>query len=645
LGPVSLGYAALTAVMTRSPARTFASLLLVSPRTAMIGAESADLGASARVLRAGVVIVGTRPQRTIRRPDLLLVDGPRTVTDGFELAATLPLDDTYDPAGVLERATQVAAAAGSPWGGVMRPTGESQALDGLFDGTAATATIDGIRYSLHPAERGMRLPARIRLQRGGTHILVLRSERAEQPLGLLVLQPRLAPGVAEIVETCRRCGVELRLLAGSNAMAAQAVARRAGIAFLDGDDAMAVIHARQATGMRVAFISDSARSAAAFEACDLAIGLSSGRTSRFPARVDLLAPDLSGLAAIVDAGARRDASARDAALLSMVSNGVGVVWGLQGAPGIEQASRAVYATALAALGVGWARLRGGERSQASITRLVDPRPERWGRRSVASTLAALNTTENGLATAQATQRRRAAQPRSQRNALVGAVLEQLRSPLTGILAAGAGLSVALGSPLDVLLIGATIALNAAVGAWQEHQAGRAADVLARMGTASARVLRDGVAVTIPATEIVPGDILVLASGDRVAADARVLEAHGFEVDEAALTGESLPVAKVADGGTDASRVLLEGSDVTVGTARAVVVAVGQQTRMGATAAALETEDAQRSPLSIRLSAMLRQLLPLAAAGGGDRRRVRVSSWATVTVATGDRGKHRHRRRS
>ena len=282
-------------------------------------------------------------------------------------------------------------------------------------------------------------------------------------------------------------------------MAAQAVARRAGIALLDSDDAMAVIHERQATGMRVALISDSARSTAAFEACDLAIGLSSGRTSRFPARVDLLAPDLSGLAAIVDAGARRDASARDAALLSMVSNGVGAAWGLQGAPGIEQASRAVYVTALAALGVGWARLRGGERSQASITRLVDPRPERWGRRSVASTLAALNTTENGLTTVQATQRRRAAQPRSQRNALVGAVLEQLRSPLTGILAAGAGLSVVLGSPLDVLLIGATIALNAAVGAWQEHQAGQAAEVLARMGTASARVLRDGEAVTVPAT--------------------------------------------------------------------------------------------------------------------------------------------------
>src|SRR5437764_10513826 len=76
LGPVALAYAALTAVVTRSPARTFAALLLVNPRTAIIGAEAAGIGAAARVLRAGVTVVGTRPQRPVRRPNVLLLDGP-----------------------------------------------------------------------------------------------------------------------------------------------------------------------------------------------------------------------------------------------------------------------------------------------------------------------------------------------------------------------------------------------------------------------------------------------------------------------------------------------------------------------------------------------------------------------------------------
>jgi calcium-translocating P-type ATPase len=123
-------------------------------------------------------------------------------------------------------------------------------------------------------------------------------------------------------------------------------------------------------------------------------------------------------------------------------------------------------------------------------------------------------------------------------------------------------------------------------------------------------------VIIPANEVVPGDVLLLAPGDRVAADARLLSSYGLEVDEAALTGESMPVAKAPTGGTDASHIVLEGSDVTSGSGRAVVVAVGWQTRMGATAAALSVDEIERSPLGVRLNQMLRVLLPLSIGGGG-----------------------------
>ena len=615
LGPLSLGYAALTAITTRSFARTFTSLLLVNPRTAVIGQDAADLSAFARVLRSGVIAVDSRPHRVIRRPDLLLLDGPRMLSDGFELSGTLPLRDGYEPAELQMRAASIAAAAGAPWGGAFPVTGAVSATEGAFDGTTASAIIDGVRYSLGSVPHETILPASVRLQRRGNHLLLLRDTQAERPLGVLILRPRLAPGVAELVATCRRHGTEIALLDGRNHLVAEGIARRADVSLLDSDDATAVIRVHQATGGFVAFASDTAHAAEPFAAADLAIGVSSGRSSRFPARADLLAPDLTAVAAIVEAGARRDRAARDAVGLSVVANAVGAVWGFRGAPGIESASRAVYITALGALADGWLRLRGGERSRSTIAHLVDPRPERWGRRSVASVLKALNTSEEGLTTGQAAQRHREIPPAHHRNALLMAMLDQLRSPLTGILAAGAGLSLVLGAPLDVAIIGATIAVNAAVGAWQEHQAGQAAEALQRMSTASARVLRDGMPVTLPASEIVPGDILLLATGDRVAADARILSAHGLEVDEAALTGESLPVTKAPTGGTEASRVVLEGSDVTVGAGRAAVVAVGRETRMGATAAALTVDETNQSPLSVRLSTMLRQLLPLAATGG------------------------------
>src|SRR5205085_120667 len=136
-----------------------------------------------------------------------------------------------------------------------------------------------------------------------------------------------------------------------------------------------------------------------------------------------------------------------------------------------------------------------------------------------------------------------------------------------------------------------------------------------MATPTARVLRDGRPKTVPATALVPGDVLLLAPGDRVAADARLLRAQGLEVDEAALTGESLLVPKAATGGTDASRVVLEGSDVAVGTGWAVVVAVGRHTRLGATAAALALEETQQSPLGARLHRLMSQVMPLSAVAG------------------------------
>ncbi|HEU5226440.1 MAG TPA: cation-transporting P-type ATPase, partial [Ktedonobacteraceae bacterium] len=227
----------------------------------------------------------------------------------------------------------------------------------------------------------------------------------------------------------------------------------------------------------------------------------------------------------------------------------------------------------------------------------------------------LHTSEVGLTSTEAAQRWQKAIPQIQRNRLLAALLDQLRSPLLAILAVGAGLSLLFGSMGDVVIISATILANVAVGVWQEHKADQVDETLKRLATSTAQVLRDRHPITISAEKVVPGDILVLTPGTRIAADARMLEAQGLEVDEAALTGESLPVAKAPNGATDINRIVLEGSDVTTGTGRAVVFAVGRHTRMGATTAALSAEEEQQSPLGVRLSRMLRVFIPVSIAGG------------------------------
>jgi cation-transporting ATPase I len=613
LGPISLGYAAVTDLLTRSLSRAFMGLLLVNPRTAEIGTQFADTGTSARVLRSGVTVVGTRPDRHVRLPDVLVLDRPRLLTDGLEVNGVLPQVDAMEASEVLSLAAGISSAAGSPWGRVFPAAGRVPATDGTFDGRSATAEIGGTRYFLGPLADPASIPAAAHLRQRGSYLLALRSEG--RLLGIIALRPRLAAGVRELVDTCERYRVELALVGGGDRAVGQSVAHRAGVPLFAHQDAMEAVKERQREGKVVALVSDSARGAAAFAACDLGVGLTTGRSSNFPARADLLAPDLRAVAAIVEAGARRDKAVRDSVLCSILANAFGAAWGLRGAPGVERSSHVVYITALAAMADGWARSRGGKRRGSALALIRDPRPERWGRQGVADVLGALGTTENGLTSEAAAQRRKTAKPKARRNGLIYAVLEQLRSPLTAVLATGAGLSLLLRKTADVFIIAAVIVVNAAVSAFQERQAGRAAEVLETLATASARVLRDGSPTTVPADEVVPGDVLLLASGDRVAADARLVKAQGLEVDEAALTGESLPVSKSTEAPSDAGRVVLEGSDVTVGTGRAVVVAVGRHTRMGATAAALALEEEEQDALGARLNRLLKQVLPLIAAGG------------------------------
>lgn len=483
-GPVALAYAAATALFTRSLSRIFKALLLVNPRAAITGAEAADTGAFARVLRSGVTVVGTRPDRSVRLPDVLLLDGCRVLTDGLEVGSALPLTETHDASEILTRAAGISAAAGSPWGGVFRATGAAPATDGAFDGESAVARIEGVRYSLHPVEDRDSVPAETRLRNRGDYLLLLHSEREERPLGVIALRPRLAPGVAEMVQACQQHRVEIGLLGAGDSVAAHAIVRRAEVPLIAGDDTVETIREKQEEGALVAFVSDSAHAAAAFAACDLAIGLTDGR-SHLPARADLLAPDLGAVAAVVEAGARRDKAVRDSVALSVVADVVGAVWGFRARPSVERASLPTTISTLGALAAGWAQLRGGEMPQSSVPQVVDPRPERWGRRSPEDVLRVLNTTEEGLTNAGAAERRRPAPAPTRRNRFLAAVLDQIRSPLTGILTAGAGLSLLLGATGDVVMIGAMIVANAAAGAWQERQADRTAEALERMGTVNA----------------------------------------------------------------------------------------------------------------------------------------------------------------
>ncbi|MET8545925.1 HAD-IC family P-type ATPase, partial [Kitasatospora sp. NPDC004799] len=166
------------------------------------------------------------------------------------------------------------------------------------------------------------------------------------------------------------------------------------------------------------------------------------------------------------------------------------------------------------------------------------------------------------------------------------VAAQVRDPLITVLLTAVVLTLAIGDHPDAVVIALVVVVNTTVGVVQEIRAESAVAALSRLAAPTARVVRDGEPLTVPSAEIVPGDVVVLAEGDIVPADARLLEAAALLLDESMLTGESLPVAKAADGGAIGEATLRAGTVVLRGRALALVTATGADSALGRIAALL-----------------------------------------------------------
>lgn len=236
----------------------------------------------------------------------------------------------------------------------------------------------------------------------------------------------------------------------------------------------------------------------------------------------------------------------------------------------------------------------------------------WHTLSCEEVLSRLDTKSNGLTSAEAARRLAVHGP----NELQGAekisrwkiFLSQFKNVLIIILLIATAISAALGHGTEATAIFLIVLFSAFTGYIQEHRAERALEALRRMTALHATVIRDGTDQEIPSREVVPGDVLLLAAGDKVPADGRLLEAVNLQVDEAALTGESLPVEKgtaVLSNGDlavgDRLNMVYSGTVVTYGRGRAVVVGTGTETEFGRVAELLKTVESAKTPLQENLN--------------------------------------------
>ncbi len=236
----------------------------------------------------------------------------------------------------------------------------------------------------------------------------------------------------------------------------------------------------------------------------------------------------------------------------------------------------------------------------------------------AALLRALGSTPKGLSEEEARQRLRRYGPNQltppQREGPLRRLLRQIHQPLIYILLISTVITALLEEWVDASVILGVVVVNTLIGYFQETKALQAIEALAREMTTTATVIRDGEKRRIPATELVPGDVVLLEAGDRVPADLRLLWVRNLQVDESALTGESVPVEK-ATGVVPADTPLADRSNmaysstlVTQGTARGVVTATGDHTELGHISELISTTEVLATPLTRKLTRFSHLLL-------------------------------------
>ena len=235
-------------------------------------------------------------------------------------------------------------------------------------------------------------------------------------------------------------------------------------------------------------------------------------------------------------------------------------------------------------------------------------------------IAELNTSPDGLSSTEAAARLEKYGPNKLKDAekptLLQRFIEQLKDPMLIILMIAAAVSAVTNfisgeSFAEVFIILIVVLLNAVLGVFQESKAEAAIEALQTMTAATCKVLRDGKQVSIHSDQLVPGDVVLLEAGDAVPADGRLLESASLKIEEAALTGESVPVNKVIEAlglAKDQSEVPLGdrknmcymGSTVVYGRGKALITRTGMDTEMGKIAGALANTEQEQTPLQRQL---------------------------------------------
>ena len=247
----------------------------------------------------------------------------------------------------------------------------------------------------------------------------------------------------------------------------------------------------------------------------------------------------------------------------------------------------------------------------------NPAAPSWHSAGIEDVLKDLQVSLAGLQSEEAARRLETFGPnlikRYRRDSVLVLIWRQINSPLIWVLLVSAVIAMALGKITDGAVVLAVVVINTIIGFLQEYKASRAIEGLVSMVPETAVVLRDNREFALPVAKLVPGDVVVLAAGDKVPADVRIVAAKNLNVDESALTGESVPVQKQVNPVEpsaslgDRRSMAYGGTMVTSGLGRALVVATGDKTELGRISSLLQETTDLETPLTKALAKVSKQI--------------------------------------
>jgi cation-transporting ATPase I len=591
---VSLGGFAVSFLTTRSVQRAVAALFAGLPQPARLGRETFCAELCRALAARQALVVDSEAMRRLDRIDCIVLEGGLVARDRYEVREVLVVS-SVDEAEMRRALTALLD--------VERPIERRTVGDYTFGALGVLGC---------PVPEELRAGAADLGRRGG---LVVGLLLGDELVALAEVELIPQTGIDELISAAHEAEMRV-VVAGTDSGVLAGMPADDTIG--GGEDLARGVRRLQREGRAVLLVTTSR--SPRVEA-DLSIGLMrEGEAPPWGAHV-ICRDDLSDVRFLIHAAV----SARQVAKQGVnIALGAATLGALVSAGGVlPLTARRVIAVVNTASLISMAN---GVRGSFALSRRALPAPRDrtpWHALESRSVLVKLRTSEQGLMRREALRRRRTslnvAESRSRLGELVEAVTDELFNPLAPLLAAGAGLSAAVGSFGDAGMVGGVVALNALIGGAQRYRTERRLRELSRGERRFARVRRGAALLDLPEQELVRGDIVVLEAGDVVPADCRILSAEALEVDASSMTGESLPVRKSAAASfethvADHGSMLYDGTAIAAGRAVAVVVATGDETEARRGASAVK-RDPSRGGVERRLRSLIRMTGPVAIGAG------------------------------